>query len=106
MASPAVLPLFSRLWDSKIERRVSASASLVAHLVKKQNGHAEEAKRRAQDSSVEETQTHVDSTSNDPFHFPALDDEVGYSMKRLIRALASPRENSRLGFSVALTEVI
>lgn len=31
--------------------------------------------------------------------------DVSYSIRRLVRGLASPRENSRLGFAVALTEV-
>jgi hypothetical protein len=31
--------------------------------------------------------------------------DVSYSIRRLIRGLASPRESSRLGFAVALTEV-
>lgn len=31
--------------------------------------------------------------------------DVSYSLRRLIRGLASPRESSRLGFAVALTEV-
>lgn len=30
--------------------------------------------------------------------------DVAYAIKRLVRGLASPRESSRLGFSVALTE--
>ena len=31
--------------------------------------------------------------------------DVSYSVRRLVRGLASPRESSRLGFAVALTEV-
>jgi DNA polymerase phi len=31
--------------------------------------------------------------------------DVAYSIRRLVRGLASPRENARLGYSVALTEV-
>lgn len=31
--------------------------------------------------------------------------DVSYSIRRLVRGLASPRESSRLGFAVALTEV-
>ena len=31
--------------------------------------------------------------------------DVAYSLRRLVRGLASPRESSRLGFAVALTEV-
>ncbi|VDB99939.1 unnamed protein product [Peniophora sp. CBMAI 1063] len=32
--------------------------------------------------------------------------DVSYSIRRLVRGLASPRESSRLGFSVALTELL
>lgn len=31
--------------------------------------------------------------------------DVAYSIRRLVRGLGSPRESSRLGFAVALTEV-
>jgi DNA polymerase phi len=31
--------------------------------------------------------------------------DVAYAIRRLVRGLASPRESSRLGFAVALTEV-
>jgi DNA polymerase phi len=31
--------------------------------------------------------------------------DVSYSIRRLIRGLASPRDSSRIGFAVALTEV-
>jgi DNA polymerase phi len=31
--------------------------------------------------------------------------DVPYSLKRLVRGLASPRESSRIGFAVTLTEV-
>jgi hypothetical protein len=31
--------------------------------------------------------------------------DVAYSVRRLVRGIASPRESSRLGFAVALTEV-
>jgi DNA polymerase phi len=36
---------------------------------------------------------------------PGSSDDVPYSLKRLVRGLASPRESSRIGFAVALTEV-
>jgi DNA polymerase phi len=32
--------------------------------------------------------------------------DVSYALKRLARGLGSPREGSRLGFAVALTEVV
>ena len=45
----------------------------------------------------------VSGTSEIIMHNTAQD--VSYSIRRLVRGLASPRESSRLGFAVALTEV-
>lgn len=61
---------------------------------------------KPRDPSVtsEDEDEELQDTKVDPLDaFNAQD--VSYSIRRLIRGLASPRESSRLGFSVALTEV-
>lgn len=88
------LPLFWHLSSASQKDRIDASADLV--------------------SALEQFQTQFipkDSpgTSDEEPKSDGLDalnaQDVSYSIRRLIRGLASPRESSRLGFAVALTEV-
>ena len=90
MSAP-ILPLFSRLWHNDPEVRIIFSAQLVAHLQNAQSSYSPE-------KAAEEA-----SSSGAPAD--GLASDVSYSLKRLIRGLGSPRESSRLGFAVALTEV-
>ncbi len=53
-------------------------------------------------STSEEENQEVKSDSLDSLNAQ----DVSYSIRRLVRGLASPRESSRLGFAVALTEVV
>lgn len=89
--SVAVLPVFSRLWHSDAEIRNASSAQLIAHLQVVQ----------AQESSEKS----LEEDCHDDIHIDNLASDVSYSLKRLIRGLGSPRESSRLGFAVALSEV-
>lgn len=70
----------SKLWHNDAAVRLDATAQLVDFLAKTQ--------QQQQDSGSEE-----------------LSDETSYALRRLVRGLASPRDSSRLGFAVALTEV-
>jgi len=92
----AILPLFSQLWAHNSDIRIGASAKLVHHLHKTQAAYIQEGIHNAPSAANES-----DTTS----HFHGLANDVNYSLKRLIRGLASPRDSSRLGFAVALTEV-
>lgn len=65
----------SKLWSNDAAVRLDASTQLVGHLVKSQQDQQE------------------------------LSEDVNYALRRLVRGLASPRDSSRLGFAVALTEV-
>lgn len=87
-------PVFAQLWHSDPNARLQTSVQLVAHL--------EEAQKSAVGSSTDATTDNEDAATqlND-----GLAPEVSYTLKRLIRGLASPRESSRIGFAVALTEV-
>lgn len=90
------LELFWNLSSSKKKERLDATAKLVTALHKFQSEFTP-----VEASDGEETS---DSTQADTLDMLNAQD-VSYSIRRLIRGLASPRESSRLGFAVALTEV-
>ena len=91
------LPLFWKLSSASQKDRVGASVKLVSALEQFQVHFAP--KDSAQTSDGEDAEPKTDGLD-------ALNaQDVSYSIRRLIRGLASPRESSRLGFAVALTEV-
>lgn len=121
-----VLPFFWHLASSSKDTRLSASADLVSSLESFQstfvenkpetNGDEDEVDE--EDESDEESGEEVDASDEennevDMEEARRLDKKLGssnaedvvYSVKRLVRGLASSRESSRLGFAVALTEV-
>ncbi|KAI6150287.1 DNA polymerase phi-domain-containing protein [Pisolithus tinctorius] len=89
------LPLFWDLSSASKKERVDASVKLIRALEQFQINHV--------------PQPDVGSDTEDGGG-DALDllnsPDVSYSIRRLVRGLASPRESSRLGFSVALTELL
>jgi DNA polymerase phi len=91
--SQVILPIFTRLWNGDANTRIEASAQLVGHLESSQKSAATEA--------AATTDNEADGSQLED----GLAADVSYSLKRLIRGLASPRESSRIGFAVALTEV-
>ncbi|KAG9318874.1 DNA polymerase phi-domain-containing protein [Chiua virens] len=85
------LPLFWKLSSASKKDRVDASVKLISTLEQFQALHV--------------PQSSVDNEGGDGLDaFNSQD--VSYSIRRLVRGLASPRESSRLGFSVALTELL
>lgn len=90
------LELFWNLSSSKKKERLDATAKLVTILHKFQTEFTP-----AETSDGEETSDSGPVDTLDTFNAQ----DVSYSIRRLIRGLASPRESSRLGFAVALTEV-
>lgn len=127
-----VLPLFWPLSNSSKETRITASASLVSSLESFQRSFSQNAgssKGKESEGGDEDEESASDSEES-AMEVDASDDEEGkdekdsqaakldrqlskdnaedvvYSVKRLVRGLGSSRENSRLGFAVALTEVI
>jgi len=90
------LELFWNLSSSKKKERLDATAKLVATLHKFQSEFTP-----AEFSDGEEILDSAQADTLDTFNAQ----DVSYSIRRLIRGLASPRESSRLGFAVALTEV-
>jgi DNA polymerase phi len=95
------LPLFWDLSASSKNERINASAKLVSALQQFQNQFVALKTGRASDPTgeAEETANEVDLLES------ANAQDVAYSVRRLIRGLASSREQSRLGFAVVLTEV-
>ena len=87
------LPLFWELSSKSKKDRVDASVKLVSALEGFQVTHVPQ---QDTGSDLEEVGDALDLL-NSP--------DVAYSIRRLVRGLASSRESSRLGFSVALTEV-
>lgn len=104
------LPLFWNLSSAKRKERLDASVKLVTVLETLQASHVPVAKGSS-DEEDEEDEDEEDAEDSEEKNEAdeALNllnaADVSYSIRRLIRGLASPRESSRLGFSVALTEV-
>ncbi len=97
------LPLFWNLSSNSKKERIDASVKLVSALEKFQ---ADFEPREPPDSTSEDevdVQPHEHSNGDGLGALNAQD--VSYSIRRLVRGLGSPRESSRLGFAVALTEV-
>lgn len=107
------LPLFWDLSSAEKKKRLDASAKLICTLEKFQvaferRSAESDASPNEDDSGREEKVQGVDAVGNmkcdsvlDALNAP----DVAYSIRRLVRGLGSPRESSRLGFAVALTEV-
>ncbi|KAI6103557.1 DNA polymerase phi-domain-containing protein [Pisolithus sp. B1] len=88
------LPLFWDLSSASKKERVDASVKLISALEQFQINHAPP----QEGSDTEDGGGDALDLLNSP--------DVSYSIRRLVRGLASPRESSRLGFSVALTELL
>ena len=98
------LPLFWNLSSASKKERLGATVKLVSSLEHFQSqfiptgGQTEAAEDSdASDQEIEDNGRDALDSLNSP--------DVAYSIRRLCRGLASPRESSRLGFAVALTEV-
>ena len=99
---PHLQPVFAQIWSNELEPRLDGSVDLLNTLMTSQarfrnsegsepNGDAKFKSRGFTELESRLGQEHTD--------------EVVYSLRRLIRGLTSPRDSSRLGFSVALSEV-
>jgi DNA polymerase phi len=107
------LPLFWDLSSPDKKNRLEASVKLIGTLEKFQisfeNKSAESDASSNEDGSNGEEDAHDVGAVGNMEHDSMLDTlnspDVAYSVRRLVRGLASPRESSRLGFAVALTEV-
>ena len=94
------LPLFWHLSSASKKDRLDASVKLVTALEHFQSNFVP---KESPETSEDEDED-GDTKKSDGLDSQNAQD-VSYSLRRLIRGLASPRESSRLGFAVALTEV-
>lgn len=104
------LPLFWNLSSAKKKERLDASVKLITVLETLQASHVPvpvtkgSSEEEGEDEDEEDEEDEGKNAENEALNLLNAAD-VSYSIRRLIRGLASPRESSRLGFSVALTEV-
>lgn len=123
--SSSTLPLFWNLASSDLNERINSSSTLLDSLIKQQNSLPSSSTTTAtsshpstsiqSQSSIDLSESRIpkDLSTASPDELELADkvldeslaSEVAYSLTRLLKGLASPRENSRLGFAVALTEV-
>ncbi|KAG1875007.1 DNA polymerase phi-domain-containing protein [Suillus tomentosus] len=94
------LSLFWNLSSASKKERISATVRLVNSLEQFQEQHTPKPEVSPGSEDDEENVGSTDGLDVLNAH------DVAYSIRRLIRGLASPRESSRLGFSVALTELL
>lgn len=94
------LPLYWNLSSVDKEERIDASVKLVSSVLDFQAQFTAPAENTSAENSEGEEE---EAELNELDELNAED--VRYAIRRLIRGLASPRESSRLGFAVALTEV-
>ena len=98
------LPLFWHLSSNSKKERVDASVKLVSTLEKFQADFEPRESTSATSEGSDEDVQHGESFKRDSLDASNAQD-VSYAIRRLVRGLGSPRESSRLGFAVALTEV-
>lgn len=97
------LPLFWHLSSASKDERLDASIKLITALEHFQAQFSPKPAADTEDSSENEDENERAEKGDGLEELNAQD--VSYSIRRLVRGLASPRESSRLGFAVALTEV-
>ncbi|KAJ6496539.1 DNA polymerase phi-domain-containing protein [Mycena vitilis] len=96
------LPLFWDLSSASKKQRIEASVKLVGALEQFQTQFVP---KDSLEVGSDEEGDEDNEIGADPIDTLNAQD-VSYSIRRLIRGLASPRESSRLGFAVALTELL
>lgn len=97
------LPLFWHLSSASKKERIDASVKLVSAL---EHFQAQFAPKEPASEATSEDEEEREAAAAKSDGLDALNaQDVSYSIRRLVRGLASPRESSRLGFAVALTEV-
>lgn len=114
-AVSTTLPLYWDLASSNKSERINASVKLVSALQQFQNSFVPEATTETEseknsDDDEEEREDNATIESDYKLYVKKIQAEnapdVGYAIQRLVRGLGSPRESSRLGFAVALTELL
>ncbi|KAI0373319.1 hypothetical protein BV20DRAFT_963165 [Pilatotrama ljubarskyi] len=96
------LPLFWHLSSANKKERIDASVKLISALEHFQSKFVPKESPESSEDEEDEDGKVAKSDGLDALNAQ----DVSYSIRRLIRGLASPRESSRLGFAVALTELL
>jgi hypothetical protein len=96
------LPLFWHLSSASRKERLDASVKLVSAL---EHFQAQFVPREPSSEAVSDEDEEQGAGAKRDGLDALNAQDVSYSIRRLVRGLASPRESSRLGFAVALTEV-
>ncbi|KAH7340489.1 DNA polymerase phi-domain-containing protein [Rhizoctonia solani] len=103
------LPLFWPLSSASTDERLDASVKLINGLEQFQDSKATVpagSEDESGDSEDDDSEDGNKADSTKKLKDDLNSEDVKYALRRLIRGLASPRESSRLGFSVALTELL
>ncbi|KAG8764681.1 DNA-directed DNA polymerase [Ceratobasidium sp. 428] len=100
------LPLFWHLSSASTEERLDASVKLITSLEQFQIDKTSTAAKEDSEDSETSEEGSADEGGGSKQVGELNSEDVRYALRRLIRGLASPRESSRLGFSVALTELL
>ncbi|KAJ1031815.1 hypothetical protein NDA13_002201 [Ustilago tritici] len=113
------LELFWKIASSNQDARLSSANKLVEELLSQQDLLASCSKITLDLPSPSPSSSGDSEYSTDPLHVDeaeaeAVEEALGnrtvadlmYALRRLLRGLASPRESSRLGFAVVLTELL
>ncbi|KAG8853507.1 DNA-directed DNA polymerase [Tulasnella sp. 330] len=102
----STLPLYWKLSSPAGEERLSASIDLISSIERFQIDHTAISSNSVSDA-VAPTNSAANSTEGWATYInAATSEDVKYALRRLTRGLASPNESSRLGFAVALTELL
>ncbi|KDQ06741.1 hypothetical protein BOTBODRAFT_121098 [Botryobasidium botryosum FD-172 SS1] len=97
------LPLYWDLSSAVTRERIDSSVKLIRALQEFQAQFVPQ----LESSSEDESQSEEPAEDTAAQSLKKINSEdVCYAIRRLIRGLASPRESSRLGFAVALTELL
>lgn len=103
------LPFYWNLSSAVKEERVDASVKLIDAVLEFQSQYALPEPRtegEEGESDGDEDGSDAENARKGANEVDELNaEDVRYAIRRLVRGLASPRESSRLGFAVALTEV-
>ncbi|KIY51003.1 hypothetical protein FISHEDRAFT_38185 [Fistulina hepatica ATCC 64428] len=104
------LPLYWNLSSVSKNERLDASVKLISALEHFQSLHVHTSTSHDERVSASEDEDALDDEEPILSEAENLDrlnaQDIAYAIRRLVRGLASPRESSRLGFSVALTELL
>ncbi|KAG8933987.1 DNA-directed DNA polymerase, partial [Tulasnella sp. 418] len=97
----STLPLYWKLSSSSKNERLGASVELISALEQFQEQHVPPSEGTNSEDSEEEDADQLMASLE-----TLNSEDVRYAIKRLIRGLGSPKESSRLGFAVVLTELL